>query len=147
MYLYKWHKKILQYNVTKLQNYFKFHLILLSFLIKVGVSKSLFFNSKICEIRNSAPSRHKNVATRPWPLVPRAFPIKKSRGRGKDASQTSFRLFECITSETKESCVSRTDALLVGTGDQVMEVSNEYRRSGTFGKLSDSRLIPKGLSH
>ena len=89
-----------------------------------------------------------NVATLPRdPLDPRAFSIKKARGRGNDASQTLFLLFKCITSETKESCVSRTDALLVGTGDQVMEVSNEYRRSGTFGKLSDSRLIPWGLSH
>ena len=89
-----------------------------------------------------------NVATLPRdPLDPRAFSIKKARGRGNDASQTLFLLFKCITRETKESCVSRTGELLVGTGDQVMEVSNEYRRSGTFGKLSDSRLIPKGLSH
>ena len=54
---------------------------------------------------------------------PQCFTHIKSLGRGNDASQTLFLLFECITSEKKESCVSRTDALLVGTGDQVMDLS------------------------
>ena len=80
-----------------------------------------------------------NVATLPRdPLDPRAFSIKKARERGNDALQTLLLLFKCITSETKESCVSRTDALLVGTGDGS---KLEYRRSGTLGKLSDSRLM------
>ena len=78
-----------------------------------------------------------NVATLPRdPLDPRAFSIKKARGRGNDASQTLFLLFKCITSETKESCVSRTDALLVGTGDQVMEVSMSV---ADLGRLKNSR--------
>ena len=61
---------------------------------------------------------------------------KKARGRGNDASQTLFLLFKCITGETKESCVSRTDALLVGTGDQVMEVSMSI---ADLGRLENSR--------
>ena len=78
-----------------------------------------------------------NVATLPRdPLDPRAFSIKKARGRGNDASQTLFLLFKCITSETKESCVSRTDELLVGTGDQVMEVSMSI---ADLGRLENSR--------
>ena len=64
------------------------------------------------------------------------FPLKKAWGRGNDASQTLFLLFKCITSETKESCVSRTDALLVGTGDQVMEVSLSI---ADLGRLENSR--------
>ena len=47
-----------------------------------------------------------------------------------------FLLFEYITSEIKESCVSRTDALLVGTGDQVMEVNMSI---ADLGPLENSR--------
>ena len=47
-----------------------------------------------------------------------------------------FLLFEYITSEIKESCVSRTDALLVGTGDQVMEVSMSI---ADLGRLENSQ--------
>ena len=61
---------------------------------------------------------------------------KKASGRGNDASQTLFLLFKCITSETKESCVSRTDVLLIGTGDQVMEVSMSI---ADLGRLENSR--------
>ena len=82
-----------------------------------------------------------NVATLPRDLDLSSplglFPLKKKKpGRGNDASQTLFLLFECITSETKESCVSRTDALLVGTGDQVMEVNMSI---ADLGPLENSR--------
>ena len=79
----------------------------------------------------SLPSQERCDAT--LTSRPQGFSHKKSLGRGNDASQTSFRLFEYITSETKESCVSRTDALLVGTGDQVIAcVASVSSRGSTF---------------